>query len=645
MVFAASFLEAVAVIGTLIPGSSVVFAGGILVGLRVLDPWPVAVIAVAGAILGDGISYELGRHRRAAIRDLWPIRRHPALLARGEAYFAANGGKSVFLGRFLGPVRAIVPVIAGMSNMSPRHFYAVNVLSAIAWAAAHLLPGMLFGASLELAGAVSSRLVALVALVVIGLWLITQITRLAIRWGWPQVQRLRARLYARAGTATGRVARAVLPLLDPDRREHFALLMAATLLVAGAWLFLGVVEDVVTKDTLVDVDRTIYTMLQALRTRWGDEVMVTITQLGSQYVLVPLVSAVAAWFAITRRFRTLAYWAAAAAFAEVLVWSLKYALGRARPETAYAATAGFSFPSGHAALSMVVFGFLAFLLGHGKPRWQQTAYALCAAGVAVIVAFSRLYLGAHWFSDVVASFGLGLAWIAVLGIAYITHVHERAIRATPVLLIVLATLTFVGGPYAANHHQRDLARYAKPVMLPVIEFDAWKAGGWRSLPDARTEIGGAKEELFSVQWVATRDEVVAALAAAGWQRPAPWRSAATLLWLLPSTPIGELPVLPKFDHGQPPALTLLRPLDSRTRIAIRLWRVAEAADDAASRRVPVWAGFVATEQSRSEWGLIAVARTVPQPPAAAQALADAVRGRHFAVEMRSMTKSEVLLVW
>jgi hypothetical protein len=294
---------------------------------------------------------------------------------------------------------------------------------------------------------------------------------------------------------------------------------------------------------------------------------------------------------------------------------------------------------------MVVFGFLAFLLGHGKPRWQQTAYALCAAGVAVIVAFSRLYLGAHWFSDVVASFGLGLAWIAVLGIAYITHVHERAIRATPVLLIVLATLTFVGGPYAANHHQRDLARYAKPAMLPVIEFDAWKAGGWRSLPDARTEIGGAKEELFSVQWVATRDEVVAALAAAGWQRPAPWRSAATLLWLLPSTPIGELPVLPKFDHGQPPALTLLRPLDSRTRIAIRLWRVAEAADDAASRRVPVWAGFVATEQSRSEWGLIAVARTVPQPPAAAQALAAALRGRHFAVGMRSMTKSEVLLVW
>src|SRR6185437_1361584 len=101
--------------------------------------------------------------------------------------------------------------------------------------------------------------------------------------------------------------------------------------------FLAVAEDVVTNDPLVDVDRSIYLSLQGLRTRWGDDVMVTVTQLGSAYVMIPL------------------------------VWMLKVALARARPPTAYAAIDEYSFPSGHAALGMVVFGFLAFLLGHGKP--------------------------------------------------------------------------------------------------------------------------------------------------------------------------------------------------------------------------------------------------------------------------------------
>lgn len=644
-VLASAFLESLAFIGTIIPGSTIVFVAGVLVGLRVLEPWLVGAFAIAGAVLGDGISFWLGHRYVDAIRDAWPIRRYPNLLARGQAYFAANGGRSVFLGRFIGPVRAIVPIVAGMSNMSARHFYAMNVLSAFAWAAAHLLPGMLFGASLELAGAVSSRLVALVAVLVVGLWIITQLTRLTIRFGWPVIKRLLARMYMRASTATSPFVRAFAALVDPSRRESMSLLISAALLVAGAWLFLAVAEDVVTNDPLVDIDRSIYLSLQGLRTRWGDDVMVTVTQLGSAYVMIPLVAAIGVWFAITRRFRTLLYWVAAATFTEVLVWVLKVALARARPPTAYAAIDEYSFPSGHAALGMVVFGFLAFLLGHGKPGWQQSAYALYAAGMAVLVAFSRLYLGAHWFSDVIASFGLGIAWIALLGIAYIHHVRERPIRGTPVLLIVLATLTFVGGSYAGNHHERDLARYAKPATMRTLRVDAWKRGEWRSLPDARAEIGGEREEPFSVQWIATGDDIAQRLITAGWERPARWRSAATLLWLLPSTPIGQLPVLPKLDQGEPPTLTFIRALDARRRVVIRLWHVADAIEDAPSQRVPLWTGIVTIEQARSQWGLVAVARTTPETPAPEQVLAKALQGEHVAVETRSSTKRDVLLAW
>jgi undecaprenyl-diphosphatase len=295
---------------------------------------------------------------------------------------------------------------------------------------------------------------------------------------------------------------------------------------------------------------------------------------------------------------------------------------------------------------MVVYGFLAFLLGHGKPVSRQTLLAVAAAAVAVLVAFSRLYLGAHWLSDVIASFGLGIAWVALLGIAYIQHVDECIMRATPVLAIVLATLALVGGPYASRHHERDLARYASPVVTRTLSLDAWRRGEWASLPAARTEIGGEREEPLGVQWAATRGGVGDALEAAGWERPAAWRSSASLLWLLPSTPVAALPVLPKFHQGQPPALTYIRPIDARTRNVIRLWRVAEAAGEATSpQSVPIWAGMITAERSHSRWGVVAVVGTQPRLPAPRDALADALRGRHATVETRPASGQRVLLAW
>src|SRR6185503_50532 len=209
--------------------------------------------------------------------------------------FARHGGKSVFFGRFLGPVRAVVPVIAGMTNMPASHFYVMNVLSAFGWAAVHLVPGALFGASLQVAGAVSARLVALIALLAVTVWAIVFLLRMAIRFAWPYVRVLQDRILVHANKQPGLLARLVLPLVDPARRESMSLLIAATLLIGGAWLFLGVVEDVVTEDTLVQVDRSVSEGLQGVRTGWVDDIMVTITALGSAYVTIAVIAAVALW--------------------------------------------------------------------------------------------------------------------------------------------------------------------------------------------------------------------------------------------------------------------------------------------------------------------------------------------------------------
>ena len=644
--FVASLFESLAIIGSVVPGSTIVFVGGMLIGLKALDPWVVSAVAVAGAVLGDGLSYGLGHRYKDAIRSMWPIRDHPAVFARGEAYFAAHGGKSVFLGRFFGPLRAIVPLIAGMSGMPAGRFYLMNVLSAFGWAATHLVPGALFGASLTLAGAVSGRLLALMALIVGAVWIVAVIVRVSIRVGWPYVRWLQERIVRRAEQRPGRVANLVFSLIDPARPESTSLLVAATLLIGGAWLFLGVVEDVVTRDTLVTTDRSIHEALQAIRTEWVDDVMIILTEVGSTYVTVAVVAIVALWFAILRRWRTLAYWLAATTFAGVLVIVLKTGFMRVRPQTAYALVDPYSFPSGHAALAIVVYGFLAFLSAHGKPGWQKVAIALPAAGLAVLIAFSRLYLGAHWFSDVAASIGLGLAWIGLLCIAYIHHVREPPLRALPLLFVAFTTLGFFGTAYAHRYHERDVERYGKPDTLRILTLAAWEEDQWRSFPIARSEVRGQREEPFSVQWVATAAQVSDVLEAAQWRRPAPWKSNATLLWLVPATPIAELPVLPKFHQGRAPAITFVRPIDQTKRVVLRLWHVADVIDmiDPSQRR-PLWQGTATLELARMEFGLVATARTTDDTSTPLEAVENAFRAARLNVVARAEAGTRVLLAW
>ena len=557
-VFAAALLESAAVIGIVVPGSLVVFGGGVLVGLQVLDPWWVALAAVSGATLGDGFNYWLGRRYHEQLRNLWPLRKYPELLDRGQAYFARNGGKSVFLGRFIGPLRAAVPVIAGMSDMPVMRFTVVTMLSAVAWAATHLLPGALFGASLQLAGAVSSRLLVLLVGVVAVVWLCTGLLRLAHRIALPVLMRQRDRAVAWARPRTGMFSRVILSLLDPTRPESLGLLIAAVLILGGAWVFLGVLEDVVSNDPLVQFDHAVFTALQKLRTAWADAVMIVATELGSAPVAIAVIAAVSVMLALKRCWRTLAYWLTAVGFAQALVWILKTTLGRARPIAMYSGMEQFSFPSGHAASSIVLYGFLAVLLSRGKAPKVRLFITVAAALLIGLITFSRMYLGASWLSDALAGVSLGTAWVALLSIAYTQHVRGERLPARAASLTALGALVLAGGAVVATQHAADVARYAPSEAAVPVLLAEWKSGGWQRLPARRTDVAGDFEEPLSVQWVGTVDRIERALQADGWRRPPVWWSRSTLLWLMPSTPIGELPVLAKLHQGDPPMLSLER---------------------------------------------------------------------------------------
>jgi membrane protein DedA with SNARE-associated domain len=152
-VFLLAFSEAIPIIGTVVPGSTLIVAISALAVEADIGPWLLLVAATLGAIVGDGTSFWLGQRCHGEILQRWPLNRFPRLIARSEAFFNRYGGASVFLARFTAVVRAFVPLIAGIVRMPARQFYVANVLSAIVWAPAHVFPGVVFGLLVSLAGA------------------------------------------------------------------------------------------------------------------------------------------------------------------------------------------------------------------------------------------------------------------------------------------------------------------------------------------------------------------------------------------------------------------------------------------------------------------------------------------------------------
>lgn len=170
VVFLVALTESLALVGLIVPGAFLMFGVGALIGSGRLEYWPIMLWAVAGAIVGDGVSYLLGRLLGPRLRQVWPFSRKPELLDRAIEFFNAHGGKSVVLGRFVGPLRPIIPAVAGMLHMPAGRFVVVNVLSAFFWAPAYLLPGLVLVASLAMAGAMVGRLVVLGLIVAVIVW-------------------------------------------------------------------------------------------------------------------------------------------------------------------------------------------------------------------------------------------------------------------------------------------------------------------------------------------------------------------------------------------------------------------------------------------------------------------------------------------
>ena len=141
--FLAALLEAVPVVGSVIPGSTIILALSALVPGGELKLQWVLLAATAGALIGDGSAFWVGHRSQREILSTWPLSNYPRVIAQSETFFRRWGMWAVFFARFVPPIRAFVPVTAGALAMPPFRFYAVNIPAILLWAPAHVFPGVL----------------------------------------------------------------------------------------------------------------------------------------------------------------------------------------------------------------------------------------------------------------------------------------------------------------------------------------------------------------------------------------------------------------------------------------------------------------------------------------------------------------------
>jgi membrane protein DedA with SNARE-associated domain len=171
VIFAIAFLESLAVLGILVPGWLLLVGVGILIGTGTINYVMASIYCFFGAVLGEYISFAVGRHYQQNVRHWQIFKRHPDWLAKTDHFFERFGVASIALGRFVGPVRAFVPLIAGMSSMPLVRFQIINVLSALVWAPVYLIPGVVVGASSQLKSENTWWLVANMGVTVIAGWM------------------------------------------------------------------------------------------------------------------------------------------------------------------------------------------------------------------------------------------------------------------------------------------------------------------------------------------------------------------------------------------------------------------------------------------------------------------------------------------
>ena len=367
-----------------------------------------------------------------------------------------------------------------------------------------------------------------------------------------------------------RLAAFVARRLDRGTPWGLPATVAELFVILGLWLFLGVVQDLVARDPLVVIDLRLHNSVPLFRTAGMTRVMLALTALGSPLVLWFVGLGGAALAVVARKPRVALTLVAGLATSSMLSITLKALIGHARPDQPLVLAQAASFPSGHQLMSAVVYGLYAILLL--GTRLKPSVRGPGVVGLVLLVAgvgLSRLYLGVHWPSDILAS--LALAIICLAALVFLLR-YPRAFPRLEARLgaiprhaaQVLGAASLLGAAASTLVVLRTtrMAPVGPPPLSHAVELEALQMGLPAELPRRSEDLLGNPMEPLSLVLIGSRDDLTAAFRSAGWSladSPTPLRVVREAIAAVRDVADPSGPATPAYMADRPPALTFEKP--------------------------------------------------------------------------------------
>lgn len=586
-VFLIAFIECLALVGLFLPGIVMMTAIGSLIGTGILPFTSITLWAIAGAFIGDILSFSLGYHYHQHIRDLWPFRNYPTLLQKGERYFLNHGRLGIFLGRFIGPIRPVLPLIAGMMSMPPLRFLFADILSAIVWAPVYLLPGILVGAaSQELAPASSTHLILIIIGILLGLWCISWLIKRLFVSFINLFNHALAQLW-KLFDIHPILKKIKMVLTDPLRPNSHSQLALTILLLIAFIIFVSLTISVALHGVLTTWNAPVYYFMRSLRTTDFDPIMVSITVI-SPGVMVVMWLAVLTWLIIRRYIWAASHWLAAGILAIGSGTLLRHVIHSARPNGLLQIPPGWSYPSGHTLMSVTLFGFLAVLLARNWQRDKRWLAYVIAGLLMLCVISSRLYLGGHWLTDVVGGALLGFIIATLCTLSYRRCITPTIAPISTLSIAFLALLISWSGNFI-YHFKQTLHNYTPIWTIQTWNNHAWWSQNNTSKPLYRINRFGQPIEALNIQWAGTLPSIEQTLTKQHWNLLPKASLMIVLNGFASKHPHQQLPILNQFYEDHKPVLVMYKLLDQPKQVMVlRLWD----AHLKLSNNTPLWLGIV-----------------------------------------------------
>jgi len=570
LIFLLAVIESLPLVGIVIPGTVILVGLGFAAESGIIDPAMVFFIFFLGSLIGDSIGYLAGR------KSFGIFSKENSLVKKGKEFMAAHGAKSILLGRFIGPIRPILSLVAGMLEMPARKFFTLNILATAAWVILYEGLGFYFGQAWRIIAVWSTRAsIALLLLFAFALiwWFLK---RFVFQFG-QSIYRFSSSILKSFKDALlqniyikrflTRFPRTTKWLSARLSKEHFNGLPLTLLALAFLYIlsvFLGLLEDVVRSEIIVSADIRIENLLYVFRHESITQLFLWVTVLGKATVIIAGVGVISIILWLMQKHRQMiGYWIAIGGAAGSAFLG-KILIHRARPSGVGVYTEdSFSFPSGHATMATVFYGYIIYLyLLSGKSWKQKTNVFFAGAFTIFIIGFSRLYLGVHFMSDVLGGIVLGLLWL-IIGIT----LTEWSIRANikiplPVspfknisrILILLVSAWVFFTAYSIVHF--DPVRISAPVLtkVQIATPDILQIFKDYSLTQYTEKLDGSYQEPLSFVIAAQDDQtLIKAFNNAGWQL-ADQITPQTIVQMIKKAALNEqydhAPMTPSFWNAQ-----------------------------------------------------------------------------------------------